>query len=86
MIPFDEVDALAADVCSVLKDHNEQFEAEEELRTWLDQAVIEHTEKGLEAALHQLERIGRLRRPRQDQWRSDSPLPGYFVPPRIRNE
>ncbi len=52
----------------------------------LDEAGIEHTEKDLEAALHQLERTGRLRRPRQDQWRSDLPLPGYFAPPRIRNE
>jgi hypothetical protein len=84
--PFDEVDALAADVYSLLKDHNERFETEEELRTWLGAAGIEHTEKDLEAALHQLERSGRLWRPRQDQWRSDSPLPGYFVPPRIRNE
>jgi hypothetical protein len=40
----------------------------------------------LQGELHQLERIGRLRRPGQDQWRSDSPLPEYFVPPRIRNE
>jgi hypothetical protein len=49
-------------------------------------ALVEHTEKDLEAALQQLERIGRLLRPNQDQWRSDSPLPVYFVPPRIRNE
>ena len=30
---YDEVDALAADVCSLLEYHNERFGTEEELRT-----------------------------------------------------
>ena len=46
---YDEVDALAADVCSLLEYHNERFGTEEELRTWLNEAEIEHTEKDLEA-------------------------------------
>jgi hypothetical protein len=84
--PFDEVDALAADVCAVLKSHDERFESEEELRTWLEDAGIEFTSDRLTAALEQLERIGRLGRPRQDHWRSDPPLPGWYIEPRIHNE
>jgi hypothetical protein len=84
--PYDEVDALAADVCAVLKSHDERFESEEELYSLLDEAGIEFTSDRLAAALQQLERIGRLGRPRQDHWRSDLPLPGWYIEPRIHNE
>jgi hypothetical protein len=43
------------------------------------------TPEGLAEALHQLEPIGRVKRPRADQWNSDQPLPG-FGPPRRRSE
>jgi hypothetical protein len=83
---YDEVDALAADVSAVLKSHDEQFESEEELCLWLDEAGIEFTSDRPTAALQQLERIGQLGRPRQDHWRADLPLPGWYIEPRIHNE
>jgi hypothetical protein len=83
---YDEVDALAADVCGLLKSHSERFETEEEMRTWLSEAGIEFTSDRLAAAPQQLERIGRLGRPRQDRWRADVALPGWYVEPRIYAE
>jgi hypothetical protein len=84
--PHDELDAPAADVCGVLKSHDERFESEEKLCLWLDEAGIEFTSDRLTAALQQLERIGQLGRPRQDHWRADLPLPGWYIEPRIHNE
>jgi hypothetical protein len=34
-------------------------------------------------ALRQLEEIGRVRRPRQDHWNENAPLPGIWIPPRV---
>ncbi len=54
----------------------DRFESEDELRSWLDEDKISYTDGVLSAALYQLERFGRLKRPRADHWRSDLSLPG----------
>jgi hypothetical protein len=84
--PFDRVDALAADICTVLKRHGERFESDEQLEGWLAEGGISCTAEELDKAMQQLEFSGRIRRPRQDQWRSDLPLPGQYVEPRPFNE
>ena len=81
--PFDRTDALAADVCASIKRRGERFEDEDELRSWLDEDRVSYDSHSLAVALDQLEQIGRLKRPREDQWRSDGPLPGLYVEPRI---
>jgi hypothetical protein len=86
--PFDWVDAVAADVCAVPKCRDERFESEEDLCSWLDEDGVSWAHDP-RSALDDLESIGRLRRPRQDQWRrrrSDLPLPGIYVEPRTHNE
>jgi hypothetical protein len=84
--PYDEVDAVAADVCSTIKRRGDRFTDDDQLRSWLDEDKISHTDGTLSAAMLQLERIGRLNRPRQDHWRSDLPLPGVYVDPRVYPE
>jgi GAF domain-containing protein len=84
--PFDRIDALAADICATIKDHGESFESDDDLREWLDEDLISCSPEDLDAAIQHLEWIGRLKRPRQDQWDEDRPLPGIYVPPRIHNE
>jgi hypothetical protein len=81
--PYDEVDALAADVCSIIKRRGDRFTSDDQLRSWLDEDGVSYTDGRLSAAMYQLERIGRLNRPRQDHWRSDLPLSGVYVEPRI---
>jgi hypothetical protein len=83
--PFDRIDALAAAVCASVKAREERFEAEDQLQHWLDEDQVSWNSDDLATALDQLERIGRLRHPRADQWRSDSPLPGIYLEPRIFN-
>jgi DNA-binding HxlR family transcriptional regulator len=84
--PYDQRVSLAADVCSVIKRRGDQFESDQELCSWLDQDQVNYTPESLSAALHHLERIGRIKRPRQDQWSVESPLPGTYVEPRIHAE
>jgi hypothetical protein len=81
--PYDEVDTLAADVCSTIKRRGDRFDSAEQLTSWLDEDGVSYTPGRLSAAVYQLERIGRLDRPRQDHWRSDLPLSGVYVEPRI---
>lgn len=82
--PYDDTDALAADVCASLKRHGEQFDNDEQLRSYLDEDKVTYTEQSLPLALRQLELIGRIRRIRVDQFDPDWALPGVHVPPRIR--
>jgi hypothetical protein len=70
----------------VVKQRGEEFESEEQLRQFLDEDQVQYDAHSLAVAVRHLESIGRLKRPRQDQWRDDVPLPGYWVPPRIFNE
>jgi hypothetical protein len=44
------------------------------------------TPASFDMALDQLESIGRVKRPRQDHWNEDLPLPGGWVPARIHSE
>ena len=83
---YDEADALAAEVCATLKRRGERFESDDELCSWLEEDQVSYTPEGLAAVIGYLEWIGRIKRPRQDQWRSDLPLPGIYVPPRIYPE
>jgi hypothetical protein len=39
---FDAVDQLAADIAAVIKQHRDEFESEDELRSWLDQDHVEY--------------------------------------------
>jgi hypothetical protein len=84
--PYDKYDVLAADVCAVLKRRDERFDSEDQLQSWLDEDKVDWSPDDLATALDHLERIGRLRRPRADQWRSDSTFAAIYVPPRIFNE
>jgi hypothetical protein len=84
--PYDKYDVLAAAVCAVLKRHDERFDSEDQLQGWLDEDEVDWNPDDLATALDHLERIGRLRRPRADQWGSDSTLAAIYVPPRIFNE
>jgi hypothetical protein len=84
--PYDEVDALAADVCSTIKRRGDRFDSDDQLRGWLDEDGVSCTSGRLAATVYQLERIGRLKRPRADHWRSDLPLPGVYVDPRVYPE
>jgi hypothetical protein len=59
---------------AIVKQHDDEFENEVVLRSWLDEAGIEYTEQSLAWALGQLESAGRLKRPRQDQWNENVPL------------
>ena len=56
--PYDDTDALAADVCSSLKRRGEQFENDEELRSYLDEDKVDYTPESLAVALRQLEAVG----------------------------
>jgi hypothetical protein len=84
--PYGDLDALAADVCATVKRHGERFESDAELQVWLDAAGVAWTPDDLASAIEMLERIGRIKRPRADQFRFDAPLPGQYVDPRIYNE
>jgi hypothetical protein len=83
---YNGFDALAADIAAVVKQRGEEFESQEQLRQFLDEDQVQYELHSLVVAVCHLESIGRLKRPRQDQWRDDVPLPGYWVPPRIFNE
>jgi hypothetical protein len=83
--PYDQAAALAADVCASVKRRGERFESDQELCSWLDQDGVDYTAESLSAGLHHLERQGRFRRPRQDQW-GEWPLPGIYAEPRIHVE
>jgi hypothetical protein len=84
--PYDKYDVLAPDVCAVLKRRDERFDSEDQLQSWLDEDKVEWNPDDLATALDHLERIGRLRCLRADQWGSDSTLASIYVPPRIFNE
>jgi hypothetical protein len=80
---YDDIDRLAADIAALIKEHDEEFESEDQLQGWLDEAGIEYDDRPFVMALRQLEEIGRLRRPRQDHWNEDRPLPGTWIPARV---
>ena len=80
---FDDTDALAADVCSVLKRRGDRFGNDEELRSYLDGDGVTYTPESLAVALRQLEGLGRIVRNRVDQFDPDSMLPGVYAEPRI---
>jgi hypothetical protein len=62
------------------------LEPDDGLRKWLDEDQVQYDAKSFDAAIQHLEWAGRIKRPRQDQWNPDLPLPGDYVPPRIYNE
>jgi hypothetical protein len=81
--PFDDVDALAADVCLALKRRGDRFDNDAQLTSWLDEDQVQWTEQSLAVALRQLEGLGRVRRLRLDQFDPDWALPGVYVEPRV---
>ena len=80
------VSYLAAAVCAILKRRDERFDSEDQLQSWLDEDKVDWNPDDLATALDHLERIGGLRRPRADQWRSGSTLAAIYVSPRIFQE
>ena len=74
---FDSIDVLCAGIAAVIKQHNDEFESDEQLIVWLTDAGIEWDEHSLVLPLGQLESLGRVKRPWQDRWREDLPLPGW---------
>lgn len=83
---YDPLAGPAAAICRVLKDHGEHFDSDAELQGWLSEAGVPFEESDYRFAMEHLEQIGRLVRPRADQWRFDSPLPGEYAPARIIHE
>jgi hypothetical protein len=85
--PYDQTDRLTAAVAACIKRRGDQFDSEDQLGGWLAEDGVafdaQTDAQTLAVALHQLESIVRLKRPRQDQWNTDLPLPGYWIPPRI---
>jgi hypothetical protein len=81
---YDDVDRLAAEIAGLITAHDESFGSEQEVQSWLDEAGITYDEKSFNMALRQLEQLGRVKRPRQDHWNENAPLPGVYVPPRVR--
>ena len=81
---LDDFDVLAADVCSAVKRRGEQFDDEDQLRSWLDEDGIGYDPQSLAVALRQLEELGRIVRPVQE-WSSAPRSPGAYVPPPIYN-
>ena len=81
---LDDIDVLAADVCSAVRRRGEQFDDEDRLRSWLEEDGIGYDLRSLAVALRQLEELGRITRPMQE-WSSVPRSPGVYVPPRIYN-
>jgi hypothetical protein len=84
--PFDDTDARAADVCATIKRRGDRFESDQELSSWLDEDQVNYDPERFGRALSHLESIGRIKRPRQDQWSAEWPLPGTYVEPRVHVE
>jgi hypothetical protein len=81
---LDDIDVLAADVCSAVKRRGEQFDDEDRLRSSLDEDGVRYDSQSFAVALQQLEELGcRIRRLREDQFGPDPLVPGIYVPPRI---
>ena len=78
--PFDDVDALAADICTAMKARDERFDDEDQLTAWLDEDGVSYSSHCLAVALRQLEHLGRINRPVQE---FGLPTPGIYVSPRI---
>jgi hypothetical protein len=78
---LDAVDELAADICSTLKRRGEQFENDDQLRSWLDEDRVRYDPQSFAVALRQLEELGRIRRdhhraaPEQDRQGRQAALP-----------
>ena len=81
--PFDDTDALAADICSALRRRGDRFGSDAQLAAWLDEDQVHWTAQSLAVALRQLEGLGRVRRLRVDQFDPDWALPGVYVEPRV---
>ena len=78
--------ALAADVCASIKRRGDRFESDAELCSWLTEDGAHFDPDSLSAALHQLERLGRIKRPIVEHSWADVPLPGVYVEPRVYSE
>jgi hypothetical protein len=83
---WDAGDELAADSCATLKRHGEYADSDSQLEEFLSEDGVQYAADELDRAVQFLEWGGRLRRPRQDQWREGSPLPMTYVPPRPYQE
>jgi hypothetical protein len=84
--PYDETDALAADVCASVKSRVDRFESDAELCSWLEEDGVRFDSDSLSAALRQLQQLGRIKRPIVEHSWADLPLPGVYVEPRVYSE
>ena len=81
--PYDETDALAADICSTIKRRGEDFESDEQLTSWLEEDGVVFTPSFLAVALLDLEHSGTIRRPVVEHSWANEPRPGTYVAPKI---
>jgi hypothetical protein len=80
---LDDIDVLAADVCSAVKRRGEQFADDDQLRSYLDEDGVRYDAQSFAVALRQLEDLGRIRRLRVDDFGPDWKVPGVYVEPRV---
>jgi hypothetical protein len=84
--PYDETDALAADVCSAIRRRGERFESDDQLVQWLTEDGVRFTPESLAVALRQLEHSGRIKRDVAEHFWSSQPVGGWYMPPHIYDE
>jgi len=77
---FDEVDLLVSEMCRVLRDHDEGFSDEDQLRGWLADAGVTFDDRQFEQAIGIMMHLGRLQVPRADSWQGPGPRPTWLVP------
>jgi hypothetical protein len=83
---YDRTDALAADVCAVLRGHGERFSSDEQLQSWLTKDGVQWSPEELTEALDHPERTGRVKRDRAEQFRFNSPIGGLYIEPKIYDD
>jgi hypothetical protein len=68
--PFDRTDALAADVCSTIKQRGDWFESDEELCSCLETDGVEFTIATLSVAMRPTSQLDASQEPSEDcTWR-----------------
>ena len=61
---YDETDDLSATLCAVLRQKDEGFTDDQQLRGWLEEAGEEYDPRLFALAVRQLKVLGRLQQPR----------------------
>jgi hypothetical protein len=83
---YSVTDSVEADICAVLRAHNDAtgYEDEDQLRGWLREIGTEVDDHTLGKAIGHLFYLRHLNTPRADQWeRPGEAIPTWLVEPRI---